>query len=82
LKRVKVFEFGTIGMETLMHGAVLDPPLPPDATVVDFHVDWRKQTMQVMVKSGTYPEVPEGAVAPIEWCCRLRKIRDDGSFAP
>jgi len=81
LKRVKVFEFTLLSVETLLHGAVIDPPLPPDATVSDFHVDWLKNVVQVMVASGTFQEVPEGAMAPIEWV-RLRKIRADGSIEP
>ena len=81
MKRVKVFEFSPMAVETLLHGAVIDPPLPADATVVDFHVEWVKNVMQVMVASGTFQEVPEGAMAPIEWV-RLRKIRADGSIEP
>lgn len=82
MKRVKIFEFSLGDVEGLLHAAMIDPPLPPDATVRDFHVDWMRQTMQVLVASGMYPEVPENSVVPREGGWRIRRIRADGSVEP
>ena len=82
MKRAKVFEFNTTGMTMLLRGAIIaDPPLPDDARVTDFHVDWRRDLVQFCVISNTYPEVLEGVTIPKEYY-RLRRLLPNGTFEP
>ena len=81
MKRRKVLEIPLEFMGDLLNGAVLDPPLPDDAEVVDCYYDFPRQTMKFAVKSQTYPEVPEGALAQ-SMSCRLRRLLSNGTFEP